>query len=61
MIYVAVMVNCSLMANFYHLVIDDSANKGWQIWIITIQLVLSISTYFITIYIQNTYQMFTIF
>jgi hypothetical protein len=49
------------MANFYHLVIDDSANKGWQIWIITIQLVLSISTYFITIYIQNTYQMFTIF
>lgn len=48
------------MGNFYHLVIDDSASKRWQIAIITIQCVLSIGAYFLTIYVENTHQLFII-
>ena len=60
MVYVAVMINCSFMGNFYYLVIDDSAKKSWQIWIIIIQLILSIGTYFLTIFVPSTHQIFTI-
>jgi hypothetical protein len=48
------------MGNFYHLVVDDSASKRWQIVIIIVQCILSIGTYFLTIYVENTHQLFII-
>lgn len=60
MVFVAVLINCTILGNFYHLVIDDSASKKWQIIIIIIQCIISIGAYFLTIYVENTHQIFTV-
>lgn len=60
MVFVAVMINCTFMGNFYCLVIDDSSMKRWQFWIILVQCVLSIGGYFLTLYVPNTHALFEI-
>lgn len=60
LVFVGVLINCTILGNFYHLVIDDSASKKWQIIVIITQCILSIGAYFLTIYIETTHQIFKI-
>jgi hypothetical protein len=48
-VFIAVLINCTLMANFYHLVIDDSVQKRNQLIVLIVQCILSIGIYFLTL------------
>lgn len=44
-LFIGVMINCTFMGNFYHLVLDDSIKKFCQILVIVIQCIISIGAY----------------
>lgn len=57
-LFVGVLFNCTYMANYYHLVMDDSVSKRNQVLIIIVQWLISIGAFFITIFVENTYDIF---
>jgi hypothetical protein len=54
------MINCIFMANFYHLVIDDSVNKRYQIAVIILQCAISIGVYFLILNVGTSNALFYI-
>lgn len=59
-LFLAVMINCTWMGNFYCLVIDDSVKKHWQIIIILVQCGVSIGSYFISLLVSPNYSLFNV-
>lgn len=59
-LFIAVIINCTFMGNFYHLVLDDSIKKRNQIVIIFIQCVISIGAYFFSLFVDVSHRLFTI-
>lgn len=57
-IFLAIMVNCTLLGNFYYLVMDDAISKKWQTLIIVLQCLFAIGIYFLTLFVQVTHALF---
>ena len=47
-LYALILINCTMLGNFYYLVLDDSVSKKWQIVVVIVQIILSIGIYMIT-------------
>lgn len=52
-LFLNILINCSLMANLYYLVLDKSISKKWQSLTIFIQCIFTVGIIFLAEYLPG--------